>query len=289
MSDATRLFQWITRSALAMICMCTGAVYAQAGGSTCIQPLCVNRTDDDAATPAPGMLRYAARHAPAGGAITFDPALNGRVIELDKRSPGNHIKVERNLSIEGPGADLLTIDGGNATRIFYVADGTVRISGVSLVNGRAKGGGGAVASGGGRGGVSGSGGCLGGAGAVRDADGGNAIAAGGGYGGSALGGAIFVRSGQLQLRDVTFTNNSSTGGLGAAGAPNGIAKGGAIFICSSFFCGPGHDGVGAASGKIVVRSSSAAEAGADTACSPRDDADVCGLFLVAPAVNDTKH
>jgi hypothetical protein len=47
--------------------------------------------------------------------------------------------------------------------------------------------------------------------------------------------------------------------------------------------------VGAASGKIVFRSSSAAEAGADTACSPRDDADVCGLFLVAPAVNDTKH
>src|SRR5437899_670656 len=199
MSDATRLFQWITRSALAMICMCTGAVYAQAGGSTCIQPLCVNRTDDDAATPAPGMLRYAVRHAPAGGAITFDPALNGRVIELDKRSPGNHIKVERNLSIEGPGADLLTIDGGNATRIFYVADGTVRISGVSLVNGRAKGGDGAVASGGG----------------------------GGGGGAAGLGGAIFLSGGSLTLHGVVLSGNRSSGGNGGSGGSGfGVGRGG---------------------------------------------------------------
>jgi hypothetical protein len=142
---------------------------------------------------------------------------------------------------------------------------------------------------GGTGGASGFAGGSGGPGAFLDSDEGNAIAAGGGLGGSALGGAIFVRSGQLQLRDVTFMNNSSTGGLGAAGAPNGIAKGGAVFICSSFFCGPGHDGVGAASGKMVFRSNSAAEAGADPLCAERDDADVCGLFLIAPAVNDTKH
>jgi len=407
MSDATRLSQWITRSTLAMVCMCTAAAYAQAGGATCAQPLCVNRTDDDAATPVPGMLRYAVRSAPPGGVITFDPALNGRSIELDRRSSSNHIKVERDLTIDGPGASLLTIDGGNATRIFYVAGGTVQISGVSLVNGRAKGGDGGAATGGagGGGGAAGLGGAIfvsggsltlhgvvlsgnrsmggnggsggsgfgvgrggggggfggisprgaaggtagdlvssgsaegtggagggsegvaepgsegewggggggggfyvhtsggrgggggpsgfaggsGGAGAFLDSDEGNSTAAGGGFGGSALGGAIFVRSGQLQLRDVTFTNNSSSGGLGASGAPNGIAKGGAVFICSSFFCGPGHDGVGAASGKIVFQSSSAAQAGDDPPCSPRDDADVCGLFLVAPAVKDTKQ
>jgi hypothetical protein len=104
-----------------------------------------------------------------------------------------------------------------------------------------------------------------------------------------LGGAIFVRSGQLQLRDVTFTNNSTVGGLGAAGAPNGVAKGGAIFICSAYFCGPGHDGVGAASGKTLFQSNSAADAGQDPVCFGRDDADVCGLFLVATAVNDTKR
>ena len=74
MSDTTRPFQWIATSALAMVCLCTGGAYAQAGGSTCVQPLCVNRTDDDAVTPAPGMLRYAVRHAPAGGVITFDAA-----------------------------------------------------------------------------------------------------------------------------------------------------------------------------------------------------------------------
>ena len=199
MTDATRLSQWITCSALAMVCMCTGAAYAQAGGSTCVQPLCVNRTDDDAATPASGMLRYAVRSAPADGVITFDPALNGRSIELDKRSPGNHIKVERNLSIEGPGANLLTIDGGNATRIFYVAGGTVQISGVSLVNGRAKGGDGGTATGG----------------------------AGGGGGAAGLGGAIFVSGGSLTLHGVVLSGNRSMGGNGGSGGSGfGVGRGG---------------------------------------------------------------
>jgi hypothetical protein len=122
-----------------------------------------------------------------------------------------------------------------------------------------------------------------------DSDGGIALAAGGGYGGSALGGAIFVRSGQLQLRDAIFLNNSSVGGLGAAGAPNGIAKGGTLFICSSSFCGPGHDGVAVVFGKTLFQSSSAADANQDPACPGRDDADVCGQLAIAPAGNDTKR
>src|ERR1035437_4104604 len=407
MSDSSRRFLRIGRTAFAVVCTCIGGAYAQASTSSCVQPLCVNRTDDDATAPVPGMLRYAARSAADRAVVTFDAALNGRVIELDRRSPGNHIRVERNLSIQGPGANLLTIDGGNATRIFFIADGTVRISGVTLANGRAKGGDGGAATGGagggggaagfggaiflnrgsltlngvvlsgnrssggngggggsgygagrggggggfggsslrrsaggtggdlessgeaegaggvggggdssaesggeggwggggggggffvhtsggrgGTGGPSGFAGGVGGAGAFLDSDEGTATAAGGGYGGSALGGAIFVHSGQLQLRDVTFLNNSSVGGLGVAGAPNGIAKGGAIFICSSSFCGPGHDGVAAVSGKMLFQSSAAADAGQDPTCSGRDDADVCGLYLVAPAANDTKR
>lgn len=114
------------------------------------------------------------------------------------------------------------------------------------------------------------------------------MAAGGGSGGSALGGAIFVRSGQLQLRDATFLNNSSVGGLGA-GASNGIAKGGTLFICSSSFCGPGYDGVAIAFGKTLFQSSSAADANQDPACTGRDDADVCGQLVIAPAGNDTKR
>src|ERR1035437_1561878 len=140
MSDSSSRFQRAGRTALAVVCICIGGAYAQAPASSCVQPLCVNRSDDDATAPAPGMLRYAVRSAAVGAVITFDPALNGRIIELDRRSPGNHIKVERNLSVQGPGANLLTIDGGNATRILFVADGTVQISGVTLAHGRAKGG-----------------------------------------------------------------------------------------------------------------------------------------------------
>src|ERR1039457_4847245 len=121
MSDSSRRFQRIGRPVFAAVCVCIGGAYAPAPASSCVQPLCVNRSDDDATAPVPGMLSYAVRNAAAGAVITFDPALNGRIIELDRRSPGNHIKVERDLSVQGPGANLLTIDGGNATRIFFIA------------------------------------------------------------------------------------------------------------------------------------------------------------------------
>ncbi|MEO8368327.1 MAG: hypothetical protein ABI806_03940, partial [Candidatus Solibacter sp.] len=102
------------------------------------------------------------------------------------------------------------------------------------------------------------------------------LAAGGGYGGSALGGAIFVRSGELKLYDTELLNNAAVGGLGAGGAPNGIAKGGALFVCTSSFCGPGHDGIATLYGKNIFKSNSAAQAADDPACVARDDADVCG-------------
>ena len=76
----------------------------------------------------------------------------------------------------------------------------------------------------------------------------------GGGGGAGLGGALFVRSGNLQLNGSnTFANNSSTGGAGGSGSDftgagggitNGAAgqgKGGAIFIhttASAFFSTP---------------------------------------------------
>src|SRR4051812_32502774 len=78
----------------------------------CARPLCVNRADDDAVAPSPGMLRYALQTARDGAVITFDPSLNGRVIELDPRSSTNHLKVLREIAISGPGSGLLTIDGG---------------------------------------------------------------------------------------------------------------------------------------------------------------------------------
>src|ERR1017187_6331941 len=197
MSDSSSRFQRIGRTAFAAACVCIGGAYAQSPASSCVQPLCVNRTDDDATAPVPGMLRYAVRSAADRAVVTFDVALNGRVIELDGRSPGNHIRVERNLSIQGPGANLLTINGGNATRIFFIAGGPARLSAGTFGNGRAKGGDGGAAIGG----------------------------AGGGGGAAGFGGAIFLNRGSLTLNGVVLSGNRSSGGNGGSGG-NGDRKSG---------------------------------------------------------------
>jgi hypothetical protein len=363
--------------------------------SNCPPLVCVSRTDDDASAPKPGMLRYAIVNAPDNAVITFDPSITGQTVTLDGRGPGNQIKLTRNVCIQGPGPNQLTISGGHTTRIFFVSGATVEISGLTLTGGIAAGGDGGPGSGGsgggggaaglggaifvnsgsltlsqvtltgnrcsgGNGGAGGSGfgvgrggggggfggpsahgplggapgdltangtaegsggiggnaesfaepggeggwagggggggfsahtgvgrgapggaggfaGGVGGGGAFLDAEGG-AIAAGGGTGGSALGGAVFVRSGRLVLHDAAFINNAAVGGLGGSGTPNGVAKGGALFVCSSYYCGPGHDGTAAAYGKTFFSSSTAAQAGEDPACSGRDDRDVCGML-----------
>src|SRR6185503_18067459 len=131
---------------------------------------------------------YAVQAAPTGAVITFDAALNGRVVALDRRSSGNHIKVGQDLSIQGPGPKLLTISGGQATRIFFVASGRVEIAGLTLANGLAKGGDGSSGIGG----------------------------AGGGGGAAGMGGAIFLNRGSLILNDVVLQASRAAGGNGGS-------------------------------------------------------------------------
>lgn len=97
---------------------------------------------------------------------------------------------------------------------------------------------------GGYGGFGGGGAAGGGAGANFDYDtalngsggkggfgGGNGSSeAGTGGGGAGLGGAIFIRSGSLELSNVTFDGNSTTGGTGNE---NGLGLGGAIFAMNT--------------------------------------------------------
>jgi len=54
---------------------------------------------------------------------------------------GGELAVSANLTITGPGANLLTIDGNNASRLFRINDGTVKISSLTLQNGTADNGG----------------------------------------------------------------------------------------------------------------------------------------------------
>jgi hypothetical protein len=81
-----------------------------------------------------GSLRGEIAAAAPGDTIAFANTLNGQTINL-----GGEMVINKNLTIQGPGAGQLTINGGGyyASRIFEVdgAATTVTLSGLSLVDG----------------------------------------------------------------------------------------------------------------------------------------------------------
>lgn len=177
------------------------SLFAQStpAGAPCAPPSCVSRQDDNAANPLPGTLRFAVANAAPGAVITFDPALAGKTISLDTSSPGNHLLIRHDLVIQGPGADRLTVSGGDGTRILYIEGGSVQVSALTLAHGFAKGGDGGTGTGGG----------------------------GGGGGAAGMGGAIFMKSGALTLNGVTIEGNRAAGGKGGyAGSGSGKGYGG---------------------------------------------------------------
>lgn len=84
----------------------------------------------------PGTLRAAATD-PTCGSISFAPELSGEAIVLTS----GQITLAHDLSIDGPGAALLSISGGGTSRIFEVAASVVaRVEGLTLTQGVASGG-----------------------------------------------------------------------------------------------------------------------------------------------------
>lgn len=80
----------------------------------------------------PGSLRSILLGANDGTIITFDEILIGDTIRL--KSP---INICSDIVLEGPGADLLAISGGDSVRIFQtVAHDSISITGLSLVRGK---------------------------------------------------------------------------------------------------------------------------------------------------------
>jgi parallel beta-helix repeat protein len=87
----------------------------------------------------PGSLRYEIAHADAQtGAykgedtITFAPSLDGQTITLSKVE----LLIANNVTIQGPGAGLLTISGADSSRVFEVAANvTASLSGLTITNG----------------------------------------------------------------------------------------------------------------------------------------------------------
>jgi len=88
-----------------------------------------------------GTLRADVAAASSGDTIVFDPSLNGQAITLTS----GQIDISQNLTIQGPGAGLLTISARAYSRLFEVDGAAVNIAALTLSNGYALGGnGGAI-------------------------------------------------------------------------------------------------------------------------------------------------
>jgi len=97
----------------------------------------------DCITPVPGScsLRDAVDAATDGDTIVFASGLTG-TITLDTANEGD-IEISSELLIQGPGADLLTIDAGGSDRVFYLCTGsTAEFQGLTITGGSASEGGG---------------------------------------------------------------------------------------------------------------------------------------------------
>jgi hypothetical protein len=74
-------------------------------------------------------LRDAIAKAAAGDSINF--TVNGTII-----LNSGELVISKNLTINGPGANLLTVSGNGVSRVFRIASGfTVAISGLTIANG----------------------------------------------------------------------------------------------------------------------------------------------------------
>jgi hypothetical protein len=80
-----------------------------------------------------GSLRQAILDTPAGGSVDFQAGLSGTITLTS-----GQLAVSKDLTISGPGADLLTVSGNHASRVFNVAATfTVSIAGLTIADGLA--------------------------------------------------------------------------------------------------------------------------------------------------------
>jgi len=86
----------------------------------------------------PGSLRQALSDIMDGGTISF--AVTGTITLTS-----GELLIDKNITISGPGAQSLAVDGNDNSPLFHIASGqTVTISGLTITNGRALGSDGAV-------------------------------------------------------------------------------------------------------------------------------------------------
>jgi hypothetical protein len=92
-------------------------------------------TVTSSADSGPGTLRQAIAAATPGDVIDFDSGLAGQTITLTS----GQLKITKNLSIVGLGADQLVVSGNNMFRVFSVDGAAVLISGLTVTRGNGSG------------------------------------------------------------------------------------------------------------------------------------------------------
>jgi hypothetical protein len=77
-----------------------------------------------------GSLAAVLAAAAAGDTIVFAPGLSGPV------TPSATLTVANNVTIQGPGAGVISVSGGGANQVFHINAGvTASISGLTITNG----------------------------------------------------------------------------------------------------------------------------------------------------------
>src|SRR2546423_14183671 len=88
----------------------------------------------NASDSGPGSPRQAPATATDGDRIQFDPSLNGQTITLTS----GELRVDKNITIVGPCAGQLAVNGNAAGRVFYIGSAKiVTVSGLTVTNGAA--------------------------------------------------------------------------------------------------------------------------------------------------------
>lgn len=142
----------------------------------CITNITVSSNADSGANT----LRDALENVCAGGTINLAP-IQGQTITLATR-----LFIDFAVSINTATGTPVTIDGANATRLFFIQSGNVTLRNLVLTRGLGQG-----------------------------------FLAGHGGASAGMGGAIFQNNGALTLINVDFVSNRAIGGRTAPGTPNG--------------------------------------------------------------------
>jgi hypothetical protein len=106
----------------------------------CLPSTVTNLSDHD-----PGSLRDAIASTPSGGTVDFQAGLSGTIILTT-----SELGIAKDLTITGPGADVITVSGNRAFRVFNIAPTfVVAISGLTIADGfpQTDGGGGILSAG----------------------------------------------------------------------------------------------------------------------------------------------